>query len=135
MGVENGQAQKDVTRVLHEEKEQDIRLTKIFSGMQHPEESLSPIWHESNDLAALCDLGSNYSPNCNNCETDLSAKISRDARALDKSISKDKFHTKMIKNLLNMMAEKLNKKGQAYSLVDTTYEYRKVQLDELTKAL
>ena len=77
--------------------------------------------HELNGLAALCDFGSVYSSNCDNRKKVKSAKTSRDARALNESISKDKYHFRPLENVIDMMAELL------------TYAYGEVQLDELTR--
>ena len=66
---------------------------------------------------------------------DKSVKIALDARALNESIAKDKYQMPNLENLIDMIAEKLDKeKGEAwYSSVDMTYAYGQVSLHELTK--
>ena len=62
-------------------------------------------------------------------------KIALDARALNQSIAKDKYQMPNLDNLIDMIAEKLDKKeGEAwYSSVDMTYAYGQIPLQELTK--
>ena len=62
-------------------------------------------------------------------------KIALDARTLNQSIAKGKYQKPNLDNLINMIAEELEKnEGEAwYSLVDMTYAYGQVPLHELTK--
>ena len=62
-------------------------------------------------------------------------KIALDARALNQSIAKDKYQMPNLDNLIDMIAEELEKnEGEAwYSSVDMTYAYGQVPLHELTK--
>ena len=62
-------------------------------------------------------------------------KIALDARALNQSIAKDKYQMPILDNLIDMIAEELEKnEGEAwYSSVDMTYAYGQVPLHELTK--
>ena len=66
---------------------------------------------------------------------DKSVKIALDARALNQSIAKDKYQMPILDNLIDMIAEELEKnEGEAwYSSVDMTYAYGQVPLHELTK--
>ena len=66
---------------------------------------------------------------------DKSVKIALDARALNESIAKDKYQMPNLENLIDMIAEELEKsQGEAwYSSVDMTYAYGQVPLHELTK--
>ena len=66
---------------------------------------------------------------------DKSVKIALDARALNESIAKDKYQMPNLENLIDMIAEKLDKEeGEAwYSSVDMTYAYGQIPLHELTK--
>ena len=66
---------------------------------------------------------------------DKSVKIALDARALNESIAKDKYQMPNLENLIDMIAEELEKsQGEAwYSSVDMTYAYGQVSLHELTK--
>ena len=66
---------------------------------------------------------------------DKSVKIALDARALNESIAKDKYQMPNLDNLIDMIAEELEKsEGEAwYSSVDMTYAYGKIPLHELTK--
>ena len=66
---------------------------------------------------------------------DKSVKIALDARALNQSIAKDKYQMPNLDNLIDMIAEELEKnEGEAwYSSVDMTYAYGQVPLHELTK--
>ena len=68
-------------------------------------------------------------------EKDKSVKIALDARALNQSIAKDKYQMPNLDNLIDMIAEKLDKKeGEAwYSSVDMTYAYGQSPLHDLTK--
>ena len=62
-------------------------------------------------------------------------KIALDARASNQSIAKDKCQMPNLDNLIDMIAEELEKKeGETwYSSVDMTYAYGQVPLHELTK--
>ena len=64
-----------------------------------------------------------------------SVKIALDASALNQSIAKDKYQMPNLDNLIDMIAEKLDKKeGEAwYSSVDMTYAYGQIPLHDLTK--
>ena len=66
---------------------------------------------------------------------DKSVKIALDARALNQSIAKDKHQLPNLENIIDMIAEKLDKKeGEAwYSSVDMTYAYGQIPLHDLTK--
>ena len=66
---------------------------------------------------------------------DKSVKIALDARALNESIAKDKYQMPNLDNLIDMIAEELEKsEGEAwYSSVDMTYAYGQIPLHELTK--
>ena len=66
---------------------------------------------------------------------DKSVKIALDARALNESIAKDKYQMPNLDNLIDMIAEELekNEEGAWYSSVDMTYAYGQVPLHELTK--
>ena len=66
---------------------------------------------------------------------DKSVKIALDARSLNQSIAKDKYQMPNLDNLIDMIAEELEKnEGEAwYSSVDMTYAYGQVPLHELTK--
>ena len=66
---------------------------------------------------------------------DKSVKIALDARSLNQSIAKDKYQMPNLDNLIDMIAEELEKnEGEAwYSSVDMTYSYGQVPLHELTK--
>ena len=68
-------------------------------------------------------------------QKDKSVKIALDARALNQSIAKDKYQMPNLDNLIDMIAEKLDKKeGEAwYSSVDITYAYGQIPLNDLTK--
>ena len=65
---------------------------------------------------------------------DRSVKIALDERALNQAIDKDKYQMPNLENLLDMVAEKLDKeKGDAwFSSVDLTYAYGQVPLHLLT---
>ena len=62
-------------------------------------------------------------------------KIALDARALNESIAKDKYQMPSLDNLIDMVAEELEKsEGEAwYSSVNMTYAYGQIPLHELTK--
>ena len=66
---------------------------------------------------------------------DKSLKIALDARALNESIAKDKHQMPDLENLIDMIAEAIEKsQGEAwYSSVDMTYAYGQVPLHKLTK--
>ena len=66
---------------------------------------------------------------------DKSVKIALDARALNESIAKDKYQMPNLENLIDMIAEKVDKEeGETwYSSVDMTYAYGQVPLHEVTK--
>ena len=66
---------------------------------------------------------------------DKSVKIALDARAVNSSIAKDIYQMPNLDNLIDMIAEKLDKKeGEAwYSSIDMTYAYGQIPLHELTK--
>ena len=66
---------------------------------------------------------------------DKSVKIVLDARALNQSIAKDKYQIPNLDNLIDMIAEKLDKKeGEVwYSSVDMTHAYGQIPLHDLTK--
>ena len=66
---------------------------------------------------------------------DKLVKIALDARALNQSIAKDKYRMPNLDNLIDLIAEELEKnEGEAwYSSVDMTYAYGQVPLHELTK--
>ena len=66
---------------------------------------------------------------------DKSVKIALDARALNESIAKDKYQMPNLDNLIDMIAEELEKsEGEAwYSSVDMTYAYGQIPIHELTK--
>ena len=66
---------------------------------------------------------------------DKSVKIALDARALNESIAKDKYQMPNRDNLIDMIAEELekNEKQAWYSSVDMTYAYGQIPLHELTK--
>ena len=66
---------------------------------------------------------------------DKSVKIALDARALNESKAKDKYQMPNLDNLIDMIAEELEKsEGEAwYSSVDMTYAYGQIPLHELTK--
>ena len=62
---------------------------------------------------------------------DRSEKIALDARALNRAIDKDKYQKPNLKNLLDMVAEKLDSENGAISensLVDMTYAYGQTPL-------
>ena len=65
---------------------------------------------------------------------DRSVKIAQDARALNQAIEKDKYQMPNLKNLLDMVAEKLDtEKGEGwFSSVDMTYAYGQLPLHLLT---
>ena len=69
-------------------------------------------------------------------KNDKSVKIALDARALNESIAKDKYQMPNLDNLIDMIAEELEKsEGEAwYSSVDMTYAYGQIPLHELTKS-
>ena len=66
---------------------------------------------------------------------DKSVKIALDVRALNQSIAEDKYQMPNLDNLIEMIAEELEKnEGEAwYSSVDMTHAYGQVPLHELTK--
>ena len=66
---------------------------------------------------------------------DKSVKIALDAMALNQSIAKDKYQMPNLDNLIDMIAEKLDKKeGEAwYSSVDVIYVYGQIPLHNSTK--
>ena len=66
---------------------------------------------------------------------DKSVKIALDARALNQSIAKDKYQMPNLDNLIDMIAEELEKNEREawYSSVDMTSAYGQVPLHELTK--
>ena len=63
---------------------------------------------------------------------DKSVKIALDARALKQPIAKDKYQMPNLGNLIDTIAEKLDKKEEEawYSSVDMTYAYRQIPLQE-----
>ena len=74
-------------------------------------------------------------PTVTTVKMNKSVKIALDARALNQSIAKDKHQMPNLDNLIDMIAEKLDKReGEAwYSSVDMTYAYGQIPLHELTK--
>ena len=66
---------------------------------------------------------------------DKSGKIALDARALYQPIAKDKYQMPNLDSFIDLIAEKQDEKeGEAwYSLVDMTYAYGQIPLQELTK--
>ena len=62
-------------------------------------------------------------------------KFALDARALNQSIAKTKYQVPNLENLIDMIAEKLDKEEREawYSSVDMTYAYGQIPLHELTK--
>ena len=64
---------------------------------------------------------------------DRSIKIALDARAINKTIDKDKYQMPNLENSMDMVAERLQKESEAwYSSVNLPYDYRQIPLHLLT---
>ena len=76
-----------------------------------------------------------FQPTVITVEKDKTVKVALDARALNESIAKDKYQIPNLDSLIDMIAEKLDKKESedCYSSADMTYAYGQIPLHDLTQ--